>query len=85
MSGEVEEGCAAGSPEAASAVAQADNWVQCDRCGKWRRVPETVVDTLEDDSNWFCEDNPDEKHNSCNIPQVEICRPVSLVNVVKYS
>lgn len=47
----------------------ADNWVQCDRCGQWRRVTQDVVDSLEDDSNWFCEDNPDELHNACTLPQ----------------
>jgi hypothetical protein len=47
----------------------ADNWVQCDRCGQWRRVTQDVVDSLEDDSNWFCEDNPDQLHNSCTVPQ----------------
>jgi hypothetical protein len=46
-----------------------DNWVQCDRCGQWRRVSEAVVEALEDDSNWYCEDNSDELHNSCNVPQ----------------
>lgn len=51
-------------------VENADNWVQCDRCGKWRRVGASVVDSLSDDTaNWFCEDNPDPFHNSCNTPQ----------------
>lgn len=30
----------------------ADNWVQCDRCTKWRRVPKRVTDALEDDVKW---------------------------------
>lgn len=49
--------------------AQADNWVQCDRCRKWRRVGESLVEALDDDDNWYCEDNPDALHNSCNVPQ----------------
>jgi hypothetical protein len=53
------------SPQATQAV---ENWVQCDRCGKWRRVREDLLDAL-DESNWYCEDNPDELHNHCNIPQ----------------
>ena len=54
---------------ATGVVGQADNWVQCDRCSQWRRVPESVVDNLADDSHWYCEDNPDPKHNSCSVPQ----------------
>lgn len=46
-----------------------DNWVQCDRCGKWRRVGASVVDSLDDNANWFCEDNPDPLHSSCTHPQ----------------
>ena len=46
-----------------------ENWVQCDRCGKWRRVREDLLESLEDDTNWYCEDNPDDRHNHCNIPQ----------------
>ena len=56
------------SPEA-PIVQSADNWVQCDRCGKWRRVGASVVDSLDDNSNWFCESNPDVAHNSCTQPQ----------------
>lgn len=55
---------------AAPAVDSADNWVQCDRCGKWRRVGKGVVDSLADVSaHWFCEDNPDPFHNSCTTAQ----------------
>lgn len=54
----------------AKAQAQSvENWVQCDRCGKWRRVREDLLDDLDDASNWYCEDNPDEQHNHCNVPQ----------------
>jgi hypothetical protein len=29
-----------------------DTWVQCDRCSKWRRIPQMVADGLDEDANW---------------------------------
>ena len=40
------------------------SWVSCDNCEKWRRVAQEP--TLE---KWCCSDNPDSKHNSCDVPQ----------------
>ena len=40
------------------------SWVSCDICEEWRRVAQEP--TLE---KWCCSDNPDSKHNSCNVPQ----------------
>jgi CW-type Zinc Finger len=54
---------------AQNTVVTADDWVQCDRCGKWRRVSEALAEALDDDANWFCEDNPDARHASCAVPQ----------------
>jgi hypothetical protein len=31
----------------------ADNWIQCDRCNKWRRVPKQVSDAIDDDAEWY--------------------------------
>lgn len=31
----------------------ADHWIQCDRCSKWRRVPQKVAEAIEDDAEWF--------------------------------
>lgn len=40
------------------------NWVQCDHCNKWRCVPNSVdVDTLPE--HWYCKDNPDKSHSTC--------------------
>jgi len=46
-------------------------WVQCDGCLKWRKIPINVdTDALAKDS-WFCGMNIwDLKHNSCDIPEV---------------
>ncbi|KAH3765016.1 MORC family CW-type zinc finger protein 3-like [Pelomyxa schiedti] len=43
-----------------------DDWVQCNRCLKWRRYP--VKGTTFPDQ-WFCHMNPDQRFNSCQIPQ----------------
>jgi hypothetical protein len=43
-----------------------DNWVSCDQCGKYRRVPEKVYT-----KNFFCRDNPDPNMRSCDIPEEE--------------
>ena len=40
-------------------------WAQCDRCAKWRVVP-TNSDLPE---TWYCELNPNEKFNSCSLPE----------------
>ena len=31
----------------------ADNWIQCDRCNKWRRVPKSVAESILDDAEWY--------------------------------
>lgn len=43
-------------------------WVQCDRCGKWRVIPSSVVASLP--KQWFCEYNTyDPKRASCDAPE----------------
>lgn len=45
-----------------------DNWVQCDHCEKWRRLPAYVnMDTLP--KEWYCKLNKDTNYNSCDIPE----------------
>ncbi|KAG2485616.1 hypothetical protein HYH03_015679 [Edaphochlamys debaryana] len=55
--------------ESASEPAEedADNWVLCDRCAKWRRIP--VGYTIAEDQSWYCELNPDKAFASCSAPQ----------------
>ncbi|GFO12223.1 MORC family CW-type Zinc finger protein 3 [Plakobranchus ocellatus] len=42
--------------------------VQCDKCLKWRRLPDTFdMDTLP--KKWYCENNFDANYKSCSIPE----------------
>ncbi|ETO23687.1 mastermind [Reticulomyxa filosa] len=41
-------------------------WIQCDRCFKWRRIPNTVSDEELGEKAWYCELNLwDPLHNAC--------------------
>ena len=50
-------------------TAAAAEWVQCDRCRKWRKLPLNInSSTLPD--QWFCEMNRwDPKYANCNEPE----------------
>lgn len=50
-------------------VTTVENWAQCERCKKWRRLPATVdTDKLPD--LWVCELNIwDPMYSSCDIPE----------------
>ena len=43
-----------------------DNWAQCDRCSKWRRVPAV---TFPLPTRWYCEMNPSCGPWSCAVPE----------------
>ncbi|XP_070546121.1 uncharacterized protein [Ptychodera flava] len=43
-------------------------WVQCDRCDKWRKLPIMLcADALPE--QWYCYMNPDVNYNDCIIPE----------------
>ena len=43
-------------------------WVQCDKCSKWRVIPSSVVDSLP--PKWYCANNEwDKKRASCDAPE----------------
>ncbi|KAL6504861.1 hypothetical protein OROHE_023619 [Orobanche hederae] len=45
-------------------------WVLCDECQKWRRIPATLADQIEEtNSGWTCKDNTDIDFADCSIPQ----------------
>lgn len=33
-------------------------WVQCDRCTKWRRIPQVLADSLDEDAHWCAHFSP---------------------------
>lgn len=41
------------SMEADEEAAVPENWVQCDRCNKWRRIPALLANSLEDNAAWY--------------------------------
>eukprot|EP00547_Thalassionema_nitzschioides_P000018 CAMPEP_0194207136 /NCGR_PEP_ID=MMETSP0156-20130528/5976_1 /TAXON_ID=33649 /ORGANISM="Thalassionema nitzschioides, Strain L26-B" /LENGTH=1361 /DNA_ID=CAMNT_0038933839 /DNA_START=99 /DNA_END=4184 /DNA_ORIENTATION=- len=56
--------------EAELDVTDEDNqWVQCDKCSKWRVLP-SAVDVEKLPNQWYCEMNKyDPTHNSCDAPE----------------
>ena len=42
-------------------------WLECERCKKWRIVPEAYAAGVSD--RWYCEMNIDPGHNRCDVPQ----------------
>ncbi|KAK1309538.1 Histone-lysine N-methyltransferase ASHH2 [Acorus calamus] len=45
-------------------------WASCDDCGKWRRIPNVLVDVIgQTDSKWTCKDNTDKNYADCSVPQ----------------
>ncbi|XP_076603728.1 MORC family CW-type zinc finger protein 3a isoform X2 [Chaetodon auriga] len=44
------------------------NWVQCDECLKWRKLPDGIdVSKLPD--KWYCHRNPDPQFRNCQVEQ----------------
>ena len=44
------------------------NWVQCERCSKWRLVPTSAFPLPY---IWTCQLNPDVKYKNCQVPEEE--------------
>ncbi|CAN8234244.1 unnamed protein product [Cochlearia groenlandica] len=44
-------------------------WVQCDDCFKWRRIPASVVESIDESSKWVCKNNSDKEFAHCTISQ----------------
>ena len=50
----------AAAPKPEPAADEPLEWVGCDACGKWRKIPLSIAEALGDDDEWFCKMNPDE-------------------------
>ncbi|ETI39882.1 hypothetical protein F441_14423 [Phytophthora nicotianae CJ01A1] len=49
-----------------------DDWVQCDKCQKWRRLP-NQVNVSELPTVWYCKMNKwDKRHNKCSAPEEKL-------------
>ena len=44
-------------------------WAQCDACGKWRRLPESMRDSDELDEAWTCAMHPDPARRGCEVAE----------------
>ena len=44
-------------------------WVQCEDCGKWRKILNEVADQLGEEESWYCQLNTDPNFASCNIEE----------------
>ncbi|KAF8092644.1 hypothetical protein N665_0407s0023 [Sinapis alba] len=44
-------------------------WVRCDDCFKWRRIPASVVESIDESSRWICTNNSDKEFAHCSISQ----------------
>lgn len=44
------------------------NWVQCDECSHWRKLPDGI-DCSKLPNKWFCRMNPDPQFRSCDIDE----------------
>ncbi|XP_023697348.1 MORC family CW-type zinc finger protein 3-like [Paramormyrops kingsleyae] len=44
------------------------NWVQCDNCLKWRKLPDGIDCALLPEK-WFCHMNPDPQYRSCHMDE----------------
>ncbi|XP_043927483.1 MORC family CW-type zinc finger protein 3 [Protopterus annectens] len=44
------------------------NWVQCDACLKWRKLPDGIIPEKLPEK-WFCYMNPDPQFRSCNVAE----------------
>jgi histone-lysine N-methyltransferase SETD2 len=59
----------ANAAQQAPGPVEQQTWVQCDACEKWRRIPTDLAQNLNDDEPWFCANNPDAAHSTCDAPQ----------------
>ena len=45
---------ATGSASEGDQGSEVKNWTQCDRCQKWRHLPESIQDEVDAAEQWFC-------------------------------
>ncbi|KAG6611340.1 MORC family CW-type zinc finger protein 4 [Phytophthora cinnamomi] len=61
-----------------------DDWVQCDKCQKWRRLP-NQVNVSELPAVWYCKMNRwDKRHNKCSAPEEKLVVLMKGADLVEY-
>ncbi|KZV45935.1 histone-lysine N-methyltransferase ASHH2 [Dorcoceras hygrometricum] len=51
-------------------VPRRNAWVLCDDCEKWRRIPATLADQIEETNcGWTCKENTDKDFADCSVAQ----------------
>uniref|UniRef100_K3X686 CW-type domain-containing protein n=1 Tax=Globisporangium ultimum (strain ATCC 200006 / CBS 805.95 / DAOM BR144) TaxID=431595 RepID=K3X686_GLOUD len=61
-----------------------DDWVQCDKCQKWRRLP-NHVNVSELPATWYCKMNRwDKRFNKCSVPEEKIAVLMKESDLVEY-
>ncbi|TMW56808.1 hypothetical protein Poli38472_006818 [Pythium oligandrum] len=61
-----------------------DDWVQCDKCQKWRRLP-NHVNVSELPATWYCKMNRwDKRFNKCSIPEEKVVMPMKGADLIDY-
>ena len=63
------EDAEAAARAAAPVTTVAEEWIACDACGKWRRVPASLAGALGKDQKWTCAQNPRPAFASCDAPE----------------
>ncbi|UIZ22799.1 hypothetical protein KXD40_004074 [Peronospora effusa] len=61
-----------------------DDWVQCDKCQKWRRLP-NQVNVLELPAVWYCNMNRwDKRHNKCSAEEEKLVLLMKGTDLAEY-
>jgi histone demethylase JARID1 len=63
------EDAEAAARAAAPVTTVAEEWIACDACEKWRRVPAALARALGEDQKWTCAQNPRPAFASCDAPE----------------
>ena len=63
------EDAEAAARAAAPVTTVAEEWIACDACEKWRRVPAALARALGEDQKWTCALNPRPAFASCDAPE----------------
>lgn len=71
-------------PTISPVATKQDDWVQCDKCSKWRRLP-NHVNVSELPATWYCKMNRwDKRFNKCSVPEEKVVVPMKEADLVEY-